>query len=92
MKEQGFVSKYTVAKFKPTKSIYNESEVEKVLNREFDQEHALKVVVSNLTNVRVDKKCYYICILIDLYNCEIIGYSAGPNKTVALAHCAFPSV
>jgi len=91
-KEQGLVSKYTVAQFKPTKSTCNESEVEKVLNREFDQDQVLKVVVSDLTYVRVDKKWHYICILINLYNCEIIGYSAGPNKTVALVQRAFTSV
>src|SRR5699024_4480863 len=38
MKEQGLVSKYTVAQFKPTKSTCNESEVGNVLNREFNQD------------------------------------------------------
>src|SRR5699024_2260148 len=41
MKEQGLVSKYTVAQFKPTKSTCNESEVGNVLNREFDQDQEL---------------------------------------------------
>src|SRR5699024_2088305 len=36
MNEQGLVSKYTVAQYKPTKSTCNESEVGNVLNREFD--------------------------------------------------------
>jgi len=92
MKEQGLVSKYTVAQFKPTKSTCNESEVGNVLNREFNQDQELKVVVSDLTYVRVDKKWHYICILVDLYNREIIGYSAGPNKTAALVQRAFASV
>lgn len=92
MKEEGLVSKYTVAQFKPTKSTCNESEVGNVLNREFDQDQELKVVVSDLTYVRVDKKWHYICILVDLYNREIIGYSADPNKTVALVQRAFTSV
>src|SRR5699024_10105928 len=91
MKEQGLVSKYTVAQFKPTKSTCNESEVGNVLNREFDQDQELKVVVSDLTYVRVDRKWHYICILVDLYNREIIGYSAGPNKTAALVQRAFAS-
>src|SRR5699024_9623510 len=82
-KEQDLVSKYTVAQFKPTKSNCNESEVGNVLNREFNEDQELKVVVSDLTYVRVDKKGHYICILVDLYNREIIGYSAGPNKTAA---------
>src|SRR5690625_1598398 len=44
MKEQGLVSKYTVAQFKPVKSTVNESEVRSVLNREFSQDKELKVV------------------------------------------------
>src|SRR5690625_4677677 len=92
MREQGLVSKYTVAQYKPTKSTCNESEVGNLLNREFDQDQELKVVVSDLTYVRVDQKWHYICILVDLYNREIIGYSAGPNKTAALVGRAFASV
>src|SRR5690625_6230395 len=92
MKEQGLVSKYTVAQFKPTKTTCNESDVGNVLNREFDQDQELKVVVSDLTYVRVDQKWHYICILVDLYNREIIGYSAGPQKTAALVQRAFASV
>src|SRR5699024_11755670 len=42
MKEQGLVSKYTVAQYKPTKSTCNESEVGNVLNREFKQDQELK--------------------------------------------------
>ena len=92
MKEQGLVSKYTVAQFKPTKSTVNESEIGNVLNREFNQDKELKVVVSDLTYVRVGHKWHYICVLVDLYNREIIGYSAGPHKTAALVQRAFASV
>ena len=53
MKAQGLVSKYTVAQFKPSKSTVNESEVGNILNREFHQEQELKVIVSDLTYVRV---------------------------------------
>jgi len=92
MKEQGLVSKYTVAQFKPSKTTCNESEVGNVLNREFEQEQELKVVVSDLTYVRVDQKWHYICVLVDLYNREIIGYSAGARKTAVLVQRAFASV
>src|SRR5699024_2668388 len=84
--------KYTIAQYKPTKSTCNESEVGNLLNREFNQDQELKVVVSDLTYVRVDQKWHYICILVDLYNREIIGYSAGSNKTAALVQRAFASV
>ena len=33
-----------------------------------------------------------ICVLIDLFNREIIGYSAGPNKTALLVKQAFQTV
>ena len=67
MKEQGLVSKYTVAQFKPVKSKVNESEITNVLNREFSQDWELKVVVSDLTYVRVAQKWHYICFLTDLF-------------------------
>ena len=92
MKEQGLVSKYTVAQFKPLKSTVNESEVKNILEREFNQDKELKVVVSDLTYVRVAQKWHYICFLTDLFNREIIGYSAGPHKTAALVQRAFASV
>lgn len=92
MKEQGLVSKYTIAQYKPMKTTCNESEVGNVLDREFNQNQALKVVVSDLTYVRVAHKWHYICVLVDLYNREIIGHSAGPHKTAALVQRAFASV
>ena len=59
------------------------------LNREFDQQKELTVVVSDLTYVRVGKKWHYVCIFVDLYNREIIGYSAGPNKDAGLVYKPF---
>ncbi|SHN35091.1 HTH-like domain-containing protein [Gracilibacillus kekensis] len=68
MKEQGLVSKYTVAQFNPSKSSCNDSEVGNALNRAFDQDQELKVVVSDLTYVRVGQKRHYITMLIQLTN------------------------
>ncbi len=92
MKEQGLVSKYTVAQFKPSKTSCNESEVGNELNRDFDQDQELKVVVSDLTYVGVGQKWHYIYVLVDLYNREIIEHSAGPHKSAALVQSAFASV
>src|SRR5690625_5813629 len=92
MKEQGLVSKYTVAQYKPTRTSCNESKVDNVLNREFDTNQPLKVIVSDLTYVRVKQNWHYICVLVDLYNREIIGHSAGPYKDATLVHQAFSSV
>jgi putative transposase len=92
MTEQGLVSKYTDAQFKPTRTTCNESTVGNTLNREFDQDQELKVIVSDLTYVRVQQKWHYICVLVDLYNREIIGYSAGPHKDAVLVQRAFATV
>ena len=92
MKEQGLVSKYTMAQFKPQKSKVNEDVTTNTLNCEFDNREELEVVVSDLTYVRVGQKWHYICVLIDLFNREIIGYSSGPNKTAELVTRASRSV
>ncbi|SES26733.1 HTH-like domain-containing protein [Gracilibacillus ureilyticus] len=73
MKEQGLVSKNTVAQFKPSEFSCNESEAGNTLNRAFDQDQELKVVVSDLTYVRVGQKWHYICVLVDLYNRELLA-------------------
>lgn len=92
MKEQGLVSKYTVAQFKPHVDTCNESAVKNELNREFDQEEEMAVVVSDLTYVRVGDKWNYICLFVDLYNREIIGHSAGANKDAALVYRAISTI
>ncbi|MCS1351510.1 IS3 family transposase [Mechercharimyces sp. CAU 1602] len=92
MKEQGLVSKYTVAQFRPSKSTCNESNLANRLNREFHQDQELKVVVSDLTYVRVQQKWHYICVFVDLFNREIIGYSTGAKKDALLVYRALSSI
>lgn len=92
MKEQGLVSSYTLAQFKPHSSGTNESEQRNELNRQFTQDKPLSVIVSDLTYVRVDKKWQYICVFVDLFNREIIGYSAGPHKNALLVYRALASI
>ncbi len=55
MKENGLVSKYTVAKFKPHVDKCNESKIANLVNRKFNNQQHLNVVVSDLTYVRVGK-------------------------------------
>ena len=92
MKQEGLVSNYTTAQFKPQKDNCNESKVENVLNRQFQEQKYRNVVVSDLTYVRVGLKWNYVCVLVDLFNREIIGYSAGEHKTAELVKQAFQSV
>lgn len=92
MKEQGLISNYTVAQYKVHKDSCNEDPIKNELERKFKQDEPLAAVVSDLTYVRVNGKWHYLCILLDLYNREIIGYSAGPKKDAHLVHQAFASV
>ena len=92
MKQEGLVSNYTTAQFKPHKATCNESKTENVLNRQFQGREYRNVVVSDLTYVRVGTQWNYICVLVDLFNREIIGYSAGEHKTGELVKEAFQGV
>ena len=92
MKQEGLVSKYTVAQFRPYADKCNESQIENLVKREFDDRSQYNVVVSDVTYVRVGNQWNYICVLVDLFNREIIGYSAGKNKDANLVSKAFARV
>ena len=91
MQEQGLVRLTQWPSLSPYE-ICNESEQKNELNREFDQEEEMTVIVSDLTYVRVNQKWHYICVFVDLFNREIIGYSTGPNKDALLVYRAFASI
>ncbi len=92
MKKYGLVSNYTVKQYKVYKTECNEDKIFNIVNREFDRENPLEVVVSDLTYVNVKGRWNYICILLDLYNREIIGYAAGKNKDAKLVYKAFSRI
>ncbi|MCC3378402.1 IS3 family transposase (plasmid) [Paenibacillus sp. UY79] len=92
MKEHGLVSTYTVAQYKPYKTACNEAATANTLNHEFTQMESKRFVVSDLTYVKVQNQWHYICVLVDLFNREIIGHSAGPRKDAALVARAFATV
>jgi putative transposase len=91
MKKYALVSNYTVVQYKVHKQSCNEDIVANMVSREFNDREKLEVVVSDLTYVRVNGKWAYICLLVDLHNKEIIGYSAGKKKTAELVYRAFLS-
>ncbi len=88
MKLHGLVSNYTVKQFKIHKTKSNEEDKPNILNREFKRDKKLEVVVSDLTYVNVAGKWNYICLILDLWNREIIGYAAGKHKTAELVYQA----
>lgn len=76
----GLVSNYTVKQFKVHKATCNEDNIENKLNREFNRDEKLDVVVSDLTYVNVQGKWNYICVIIDLFNREILDMQLGKIK------------
>jgi transposase InsO family protein len=92
MKENGLISNYTKAKFKVHKTPVNNEKKANIINREFNNRRHLEAVVSDLTYVRVNGKWNYACLILDLYNREIIGYSAGPKKDALLVYQSFSKI
>ena len=86
------ISSSTYTKFKPHVPKYNEESIENVLNGNFHDRPKHQAVVSDLIYVRVGKYWNYIRVLVDLFNREIIGYSAGKNKNSNLVMQVFPKV
>ncbi|AZO95747.1 IS3 family transposase [Halocella sp. SP3-1] len=91
-KKYGLVSKYTVKQYKVHSTKFNEEKTENIVNRKFDRDQSLDVVVSDLTYVNVNGKWNYICLILDLFNREIIGYAVGKRKTASLVMKAFSSI
>lgn len=92
MKRLHLVSAYQKTAFKPHSKGKNEAPIPNLLARQFDQEKPLEALVTDLTYVRVDKLWAYVCLIIDLFNREIIGMSVGWNKTAALVKQAIQSI
>ncbi len=90
MGELGIESSYGKSSFNPENfKISNESSISNLLGREFNGWKENEVIVSDLTYVKVNNKWNYICVLIDLFNRELVGWSVGPHKTPELVKWAF---
>lgn len=92
MKRYSLVSNYTVKQFKVHNSKCNEENISNIVKRSFNNRNLLEVVVSDLTYVNVGGKWNYICVLLDLFNREIIGFSSGSKKDSKLVEVAFSSL
>ena len=92
MRINGLVSSYTTKKYRPIKETANDEKHPNIVNRRFDGKQQFEVIVSDLTYVRVGNDWNYICILLDLFNREIVGYSCGRHKDAGLVYEALASV
>ena len=89
MMKHGLISNYQVKQYNSHKIRPNQDLIENELDRNFDNKKRHQVIVSDLTYVSVANKWHYICVLLDLFNREIIGHSVGPKKDSVLVKQAF---
>ncbi|EWV09263.1 hypothetical protein U623_02130 [Staphylococcus aureus F53404] len=80
------------AKYKNHQIETNEKRIKNHLNRAFNREQPMETLVSDLTYVKVGGTWHYICLFIDLFNREIVGYSAGKNKDANLVSKAISRI
>lgn len=92
MAKLNLVSNYTIANFKTHSKACNEQAIGNILDRDFNRKETLDVIVSDLTYIRVDGKWCYVCLVIDLWNREIIGWSVGKRKNAQLVREALYSI
>ena len=92
LKDEGLISAYANAKFKPIRSSAGEADVPNIVNREFDGHSPRTHVVSDLAYVRVGARWCYVCLLIDPCNREIVGQAAGERKDAGLVKSAFATL
>lgn len=88
MKTHHLVSVYTKKAYKKHHSAVNEAPIPNRIQRRFSGHAPYAVVTSDLTYVKVKNKWHYICLFVDLFNREIVGYSAGAHKTAHLVYDA----
>jgi len=92
MRRRNLVSVYTKITFKWTPSNVNESKIDNQRKRNFDSAVPLEKVVTDLTYVKVGTSWHYVCLILDLFNREIIGFSCGASKDAELVKQAFYTI
>ncbi|MFQ1054595.1 IS3 family transposase [Gilliamella apicola] len=92
MAKNGWVSKYTCKKYRIHVGKSNESSVGNELNREFEIGQPRKILVTDLTYVRVKERWHYLCVIVDISNREIVGRSACRHKTAGLVMQAISQI
>lgn len=92
MRKHNLVSVYTTRKFRAQKSSVNNANIENVLDRKFKDKQELEVLVSDLTYVDVLGNWNYVCLVLDLFNREIVGHAVGEHKSAALVQEALSTI
>ncbi|KAF0851670.1 Integrase core domain [Spiroplasma poulsonii] len=89
MQRYNLISNYTKLKYKHQSNKNAIYKYHNLLNQEFNNYKLHEVVVSDLTQVAINSKWYYVCFLIDLFNREVIGYDVSSHKDAKLVENTF---
>jgi len=92
MPKNHLISQYTVKQYKKYKEDSDNSDTPNMVDRQFNNRKLLEVIISDLTYVKVDSSWCYVCLIIDLFNREIVGYSSGRHKNALLVEKAILSI
>jgi transposase InsO family protein len=93
MHSNGLVARPTRSKNTGQDTVTVNNEVQpNLLERHFDEKYPYEVVVCDLIYVRVGNAWNYICILLDLYNPELVGYGCGKHKDAKLVYDVFAKI
>ncbi|WP_426605957.1 IS3 family transposase [Spiroplasma endosymbiont of Glossina fuscipes fuscipes] len=89
MQKYNLISNYTKIKYKHHNNKDITYKYNNLLNQDFDNYKLHEVVVSDLTYVWINNQWYYVCLLIDLFNREIISYDVSSHKDAKLVESTF---
>ena len=92
MRENGLASAYSGRAPRGGARPAQPPSAENVLARGFDGHAPRTHVAADLTYVRAGGSWCYVCLLVDLYNREIVGCSCGRRKDARLVKAAFSNV
>ena len=92
MKRLHLVSVYQKRRFKPQSTGKNTALIPNRLKRQFQGQKPLEALVTDLTYVWVQGRWAYVCLMIDLFNREIVGTSTGWQKSADLVRQALYSI
>ena len=70
----------------------NQSALPNILGRRFEGHAPRTHICSDLTYVKVRGTWCYVCLLVDLYNREIVGHAASNRKDARLVKSAFATL
>ena len=67
MRKFNLVSNYTKQTYKVHSKGTNQSQIENILDRNFDYNEPMKAIVTDLTYVKIAGNWFYICFILDLW-------------------------